>query len=411
MAGLERVIFHCDCNNFFASVELLEYPALREKPVAVSGSEDGKHGIILAKNEIAKKFNVKTAEATWEARRKCPELVLLPPHREKYVRFSKQINQIYAQYTDRVEPFGIDESWLDMTGSWQLFGKSPGETADRLRREVFEETGLTISVGVSFNKIFAKLASDMKKPNATTIITEKSYKDIIWPLPVTTLLFVGSKSAETMHEIGIDTIGQLAAADGVLLKQVVGKQGAILQRYARGEDDAEVSPVGYREPVKSVGNGRTFRRNLVGHRDIRIAVGALCDEVATRLRAKNLYATSLQVIIKNPELRSISRQKPLPYATNLTKDLTENAMELVTDNWDMAKPVRMLTVTGQNLTDQPFAVQTSLFAEPGAMNEKRKNLEQTIDVIRKKYGKSVIKDAGVMHNDIGLHTEEDPTED
>ncbi len=404
----ERVILHCDCNSFYASVELLQHPELREKPVAVAGSRDDRHGIILAKNEAAKRFNVKTAETVWQAKRKCPELILLPPHHREYRRWSDVLNTIYESYTDLVEPFGIDESWLDVTGSWQLFGQSPLEVANRLRNEVRGATGLTISVGLSFNKVFAKLGSDYKKPDATTEITRENYRDILWPLPVPAMLYVGHRAAETLAGLGIATIGDLAAADPVLLVQVLGKQGTLLSTYARGEDASPVARAGEYEPPKSVGNGLTFRRNLVGHRDLRTAVGALADEVAGRLRRHKLYAAGLQVQIKNPELKSISRQAPLPYATNLAKDLTNAAMALIAQNWDLAKPVRMITVTAQNLSDTPFAEQTSLFGPSAGMNEKRRKLEDSIDGIREKYGKSAILEGNALKNDIGLDAEARP---
>lgn len=398
----ERIILHCDCNSFYASVELLQYPELMDKPVAVSGSEDNRHGIILAKNEPAKRYKVQTAETVWQAKQKCPDLILLPPHRKEYRKYYQIINGIYESYTDRVEPFGIDESWLDVTGSWELFGQSPSEVADRIRMDVFHQTGLTISVGVSFNKIFAKLASDYKKPNATTEINKNTYKAIIWPLSVSSLLYVGRKVQQTLAGLGIQTIGALAASDEELLHRVLGKQGPQLRRYALGEDDTPVALAGEKEQVKSVGNGLTFRRNLIGYKDIRTGIGALADEVAARLRDEKLYATSLQVLIKNPELKSISRQKPLPFATNLSKDLTTAAMELLQANWDFAKPIRMLTLTAQHVTDLPFATQTSFFKEAERSNPKREKLEQSIDIIRKRYGKSAILEACVLHNDIGL---------
>ena len=407
----DRVIFHCDCNSFYASVELLSHPELRDKPVAVSGSVDNRHGIILAKNDPAKKFGVQTAETVWQAKKKCPNLLFLPPHHGKYRHYSGIINGIYANYTDRVEPFGIDESWLDMTGSWHLFGQSPKQVADRLRAEVQEKTGLTVSVGVSFNKVFAKLGSDYKKPNATTQILREDFEHILWPLPVGAMLYVGGKASATLQELSITTIGQLATADEGLVEQLLGKLGRQIQRYAQGLDDAPVLRAGEGEPIKSVGNGLTFKRNLVGDKDIRTGVGALADEVATRLRRQHLYAGGLQVLIKNTDLQSITRQKPLPYATNLASDLTRAAMELIRENWDLSRPIRMLTVTAQHLTDMPFATQTSLFGGEAGMDKKRQRLEESMDVIRQKYGKSSVVEASVLRNDIGLSTGARPDED
>lgn len=406
--SVQRVIFHVDCNSFYASVELLRHPGLREKPVAVSGSVDDRHGIILAKNEAAKRYKVQTAETVWQAKRKCPGLILLPPHRREYKKFSRIINDIYATYTDRVEPFGIDESWLDMTGSWQLFGPSPADVAHRLRRQVKRETGLTVSVGVSYNKVFAKLGSDYKKPDAVTEITPENVQNIVWPLPVTDLLMVGQRAAETLQTVGITSIGQLAAASEETLGHLLGKLGGVLHRYANGNDESPVARIGESEPIKSVGNGVTFRRNLVGERDVRTGVNSLADEVATRLRRYRLFAGNLQVLIKNPELKSISRQKPLPYATNLAKDLADHAMDLITQNWNLANPIRMLTITAGQLSELPFAVQTSLFEAPAEMDPKRTQLEHSIDKIREKYGKTAVLPAGGLHNDIGVDSEARP---
>ena len=408
---MERVVFHCDCNSFYASVELLNYPELRDKPVAVAGSEDNRHGIILAKNEPAKKFGVKTAETVWQARQKCPKLILLPPHHKEYRKFYSILNEIYASRTDLVEPFGIDESWLEMTGSWQLFGPSPQAVADALRGEVRSRTGLTISVGVSFNKVFAKLGSDIKKPDATTVISKENYQQVAWPLPVTAMLYIGEKARGVLSDIGVETIGQLAQTDEALLRQLLGKQGPVMRRYARGEDDDPVVPAGEAGPVKSVGNGLTFRRNLQGYRDIRVAVGDLADEVATRLRQNKLYASSVQVLIKNPDLKSISRQKPLPYATNLEQDLTRAAMELIAENWDLAKPIRMLTITAQNLSELPGASQISLFGDSTGPSARRERLEKSLDSIRGKYGRTAVRPAGVLQNDIGLPTGAEPEEE
>ena len=227
MEGPDRVILHCDCNAFYASVECLLHPAYRDVPMAVCGDPENRHGIILAKNERAKRFGVQTAETIWQARRKCPDLVLAPPHRDQYAIYSKRVNAIYQRYTDLVEPFGIDESWLDVTGSQRLFGSGP-EIADRLRAEVQRETGLTISVGVSFNKIFAKLGSDYKKPDATTVISRENYRDIVYPLSVSALLYVGKSARETLQNMRIRTIGDLAHADRKALVASLGKIGGEL---------------------------------------------------------------------------------------------------------------------------------------------------------------------------------------
>lgn len=346
----QRVIFHCDCNSFYASVELLRYPELRGVPVAVCGSPDDRHGIILAKNEPAKRYGVQTAETVWSALRKCPGLKLLPPHHGQYREMSRAVNAIYARYTDRIEPFGIDESWLDMTQTWRLFGSSPAGVADAVRRAVKAETGLTISVGVSFNKVFAKLGSDYKKPDAVTVIDTENFRRIVWPLPVNTLLYVGRSAQNTLAGLGVRNIGQLAAAKDEDLRAALGKLGPELGAYARGEENSPVRTADERPEIKSVGNGLTFKRNLVGEADVRAGLYALADEVATRLRAHGLYAAAVQVLIKNPDLKSISRQKPLPWPSHLAREIGGAALELVKANWSLDAPIRMLTVTALNLT-------------------------------------------------------------
>ena len=252
---MDRVIYHCDCNSFYCSVELLSRPELQNVPTAVCGNPKSRHGIILAKNEPAKRFGVRTAETIWQARQKCPDLVLLPATHGLYQEYSKRVNAIYDRFTDLIEPFGIDESWLDVTGSLHLFGGDPRALADRIRNTVREELGLTISVGVSFNKVFAKLGSDYKKPDATTVISRENFRRIVWPLPVTDLLFVGRASAKVLGQYGVSTIGDLAAFDKNALTELLGKQGGQLWEYANGLEHSPVAPAGTYTPPKSVGNG------------------------------------------------------------------------------------------------------------------------------------------------------------
>ncbi|MEG0167290.1 MAG: DNA polymerase IV [Ruthenibacterium sp.] len=401
---MERAILHCDCNCFFASVELLDHPELRNVPVAVCGSPDERHGIVLAKNEAAKQCGVQTAETIWSAMRKCPKLTLLPPHHEKYTHFSRIINEIYARYTDKVEPFGIDESWLDITNTWQLFAESPAALADTIRQTVKTETGLTISIGVSFNKVFAKLGSDYKKPDAITVINRENYRKIVWPLPVGALLYVGKAAQNTLAGLGVKNIGQLAAKEPALLTAALGKTGAELSRYARGEDDAPVRLAGEKTNAKSIGNALTFKRNLVSEADLRAGVSALADEVATRLRAHKMYATAVQIMMKDIDLKSIQRQSQLPHPTHLAKEIGDAAMLLIAANWNKNKPMRMLAITAIGLTDGQDAQQTSLFGAPEIENAKRESLEKSLDVIRKKYGKAAIAPGNVVRNDIGLDT-------
>lgn len=389
---MERVIFHCDLNSFYASVELLSYPELRGQPVAVCGDPAARHGIILAKNEPAKRKGVKTAETVWQARQKCPDLILLPAHHDKYRYYSRLAGEVYCRYTDLVEPFGIDESWLDMTGTLHLFGGDPRAVADRLRREMKEELGLTISVGVSFNKIFAKLGSDYKKPDATTVFSRENFRELVWPLPVTDLLYVGRASGKLLAAHGIHTIGELAATPKENLIRLMGKNGGQLHDYATGEEHSPVRPAGETPPPKSVGNGMTFRRDLVGEEEIRAGVSVLSQQVAMRLRKHGLKGTVVQVSVRSPAFQTISRQKGCAAPTNVSRDITGTAMELLQVCWSWSSPVRAITVTaGGLLPEEEAGEQLDLFhPEAARRREKQETLEKTMDQLKERYGKAVV---------------------
>ncbi|MPM66092.1 DNA polymerase IV [bioreactor metagenome] len=388
---MDRIILHCDLNGFYASVELLEHPELRDCPVAVCGDPQLRHGIILAKNEPAKAFGVKTAETIWQAKRKCPELVLLPAHHEKYARYSKLVNGIYARFTDLVEPFGIDESWLDVTHCLHLFACSPGELADRIRATVHTELGLTISVGVSFNKVFAKLGSDYRKPDATTVITRENFQTLVWPLPVKDLLFVGASAARLLRSYGVQTIGGLAAFGREELCALLGKQGATLHDYATGADRSPVVPPSPGDMPKSVGNGLTFPKDLLGRDEVRAGLGMLSERVAARLRRHGLKCTAVQVTIRDPGFRDICRQKHLAAPTCVSQEISQTALELVLSAWSMSAPIRALTVTALDLLPEAEAgEQMSLFGAGTARRDKLERLERTMDRIRGKYGSSSV---------------------
>lgn len=393
---MERIILHCDCNSFYASVELLSHPELKRKPVAVCGDPESRHGIILAKNEPAKAFGVKTAETIWQARKKCPGLILLPAHREQYARFSKRLNAIYEQYTDLVEPFGIDESWLDLSGTVHLFGGDAEAVADQIRARVKEELGLTVSVGVSFNKVFAKLGSDYRKPDATTVISRENFRDIVWPLPVTDLLYVGRSAAALLAQYDVSTIGALAAFDRDALTALMGKQGAQLWAYANGLENSPVLPADAYVPPKSIGNGETFSTDLTADGDIRRGVSLLADSVAFRLRRHRLKATTLQVTIRDPKFRDICRQKPLPGPTCVSRELADAAMELIHASWQPGAPIRAVTLTAHNLVpEEEAAQQLDLFGAGDLLRrDKLEKLERTVDGLRQKYGRQAVRPAG-----------------
>ena len=388
----DRIILHCDLNCFFASVELLDKPALQNVPVAVCGDPASRHGIILAKNEPAKRMGVQTAETVWQAKQKCPHLILLPPHHSLYADYSRRVNTIYGQYTDLVEPFGIDESWLDVTGSLHLFGGDARQLADDIRARLRQELRLTISVGVSFNKVFAKLGSDYKKPDATTVISRENWRDMVWPLPVGDLLFVGRAARRTLSQFGVETIGQLAACKPELLEQLMGKAGLQLYRYANGLDDAPVRPQHEQEPVKSVGNSTTFPENLTRWEQVRGGLQMLCDSVAARLRQQGLYCGGVAVGVRDAQFRTVSRQMRLPGPTHLMRDIYGAALELTGRIWKAPTPVRLLSVTALYITDSADSYQQLdlLAGDATARDRRQEQLESAMDAIRGKYGRDAI---------------------
>lgn len=388
----DRIILHCDLNCFFASVELLDKPALQNVPVAVCGDPASRHGIILAKNEPAKRMGVQTAETVWQAKQKCPHLIFLPPHHSLYADYSRRVNTIYGQYTDLVEPFGIDESWLDVTGSLHLFGGDARQLADDIRARLRQELRLTISVGVSFNKVFAKLGSDYKKPDATTVISRENWRDMVWPLPVGDLLFVGRAARRTLSQFGVETIGQLAACKPELLEQLMGKAGLQLYRYANGLDDTPVRPQHEQEPVKSVGNSTTFPENLTRWEQVRGGLQMLCDSVAARLRQQGLYCGGVAVGVRDAQFRTVSRQMRLPGPTHLMRDIYGAALELTGRIWKAPNPVRLLSVTALYITDSAESYQQLdlLAGDAIARDRRQEQLESAMDAIRGKYGRDAI---------------------
>lgn len=400
----ERVILHCDCNSFFASVETLMRPELAGVPMAVTGDPEDRHGIILAKNELAKRYGVQTAETIYSAKQKCPGLVCVLSHHRKYGEISRLVNAIYLDYTDLVDPFGIDESFLDVTGSMRLFGCSPRELADRIRERVKREIGITISVGVSFCRVFAKLGSDYKKPDATTVIDRSNYKEVAFPLPVSALLFAGRRTTEALRTMGIQTIGDLARADRARVVARLGEAGDTLWRYANGMDEEPVRAYHDRPAPKSVGNGMTFRRDISGEAEIRSGVMALCDSVAARLRDEDRKATVVQVQIKTPDFRTVQKQCTLKRATWLRVDLIANAMALIRAAVGYGTAIRALTVTASGLIPPGEAEeQLDIFSNASATPSREERVEGALSEIRRKHGTGSIS-LGLFDNDeIGVH--------
>ena len=399
----DRVVLHSDLNAFFASVETVLNPALAHVPMAVCGDPERRHGIILAKNELAKRRGIVTAETIYQAQKKCPNLVLVRPHHDLYVRYSREINAIYREYTDLVEPFGIDESWLDVTGSQKLFGD--GKTiADALRARIRRETGLTVSVGVSFNKTIAKLGSDLKKPDAVTVIDRAHFREIVWPLPVESLLYVGKSAMQVFRDLRIHTVGALAQSSPELLKNKLGKLGIELHAYANGEDNEPVKSAYAKHEVKSVGNGMTFSRDLYGMEEILVGLDAVCDLAAARMREAGVKCTGVQLAIKDENFVTVGRQKQLALPTNLAREMREAAAALLRETWNPRLGIRALTVTGIGLVPEGAAVQIGFFDNPEA-DTRADRRERAVDSIRKKFGKGAIQSGGILASDIGIDKE------
>ena len=379
---LARTILHIDLNNFYASVECLYRPELRGLPVAVTGDAAARHGIILAKNNVAKGCGVKTGEVIWQARQKCPGLVCLPPDFRKYLRFSRLARAIYEEYTDQVEPFGIDEAWLDVTGSTRLFGDGPA-IADAIRRRLREELGVTASVGVSFNKIFAKLGSDMKKPDATTVIAAENFRELVWPLPVGELLYVGRSTRSKLANRAVYTVGDLAGRGVKALRLLLGVWGETLWHFANGLDDSPVRRGGEEGFVRSVGNSTTTPRDLLTDEDVKLIVFVLAESVAARLRRHGLKCRTVVIHVRDAELFTFERQGGLAAPSCVSGDIAARAMALFREHYRWEKPIRSLGVRGADLVTANGLTQLDLFAADAA---DREALERTVDGLRRRFG-------------------------
>lgn len=385
-----RTILHCDMNNFYASVECLYDASLRDKPIAVCGDPDLRHGIVLAKNYAAKAYGIRTGNPIWLARKLCPDLVVVPPHYDRYLHFSALARDVYCEYTDQVEPYGLDECWLDVSGSTKLFGDGKS-IADELRQRIRQELGITASVGVSFSKVFAKLASDIKKPDATTIIPANGWEDIVWPLPVTDLLYVGPQSGELLRRYGIKTIGDLAAVSTASIKSWLGKCGVVLQSYAMGLDSSLVSAVGTSPPVKSIGNSTTMPRDMEDGDDLRIILFILAESVAERLRQQDLQCSTVQVSLRSTDLTWCERQAKLDTPTCNSRTIFDAAYRLYRENAN--GPLRSIGVRACQL-DHWGHIQTSLMDDV-AHAQRLDDLDHAVDDIRRRYGRDSVR-RGIM---------------
>ena len=386
-----RHILHSDANCFYASVEAVLNPELRGKAVAVCGSEEERHGIVLAKSEKAKKAGVTTGMPCWEAREKCPDIIIVKPHFEYYSKFSRLLHQIYERYTDYVEPFGLDECWLDVTKSQ----KSPMEIAEEIRQAVKDELGLTVSIGVSFNKVFAKLGSDMKKPDAITEISRDNFKTKVWPLPCSSLLYCGRQTSQKLHMLSIRTIGELAAMPSDYIVNHFGKNGRDLWQFANGLDDSDVAHMDFYVPAKSVGHGVTCVENLVNREEANKVIVALSQDIGYKLRASHLCACGVALTVKDRGLICHSYQKKLSSPTQDELVISKAAASLLQENYRFREPIRAITVTAINLNEESAPVQSILLYDYDA-ETKRKKLNSALDEINDTYGKGSIKPAVIL---------------
>ena len=391
---MERIILHSDCNSFYASVECLHHPEIREKPVAVGGDIEQRHGIILAKNQLAKQFHVSTGEAIWRAKQKCPELIVLPPNFPLYLRFSRLARDIYLDYSNRVEPFGLDEAWLDITSSENQ--KDKGErTAHEIRKRIREELGITVSIGVSYNKIFAKLGSDYRKPDAVTMITKENYRQIAWPLPVSDLLYVGPATKRKLNGFGVHTIGELAQTPVEILRSKFGKIGDILWCFSNGLDSSPVADFQNQPVVKSIGNSTTAPRDLERDEDVKIILYVLADSVARRLREQGLKGRTIHFSVRDNSLFSFTRQKTLGFYTNLTEEIAGEALSLFREHYRWKRPVRSVGISVSDLAADTIYSQTSLFCDE-VKREKVERLDKALDRLKARFGTFAIQPAVLL---------------
>lgn len=390
---MERVILHCDMNNFYASVECMLDPSLSEQAIAVCGSESDRHGIVLAKNERAKAAGVRTAEPIWQAMRKCPSLRVVSPHFEEYVRVSRAVRRIYERYTDLVESFGLDECWLDCSASMRLFG-SGEEIARELCRTVKEELGLTISVGVSFNKVFAKLASDMKKPNAVSVISKENFRDVAWRLPAKDLLGVGAATGARLKTIGISTIGDLAVFPEAPLYRLLGSVGRDLRRFALGLDFSAVEPKTDESPDRSIGHGITTAEDLTTSAEVERLILSLTEEIGHRLFLYHRHAEGISVSVRDSRLRVKEWQCKLSSPTQSARTIAGEACELFKKNYGWENPLRSVTVRAIGLSASELSGQIGIFDDESEV--KGRTLDRTVEEIRHRFGLDAIRSASLF---------------
>ena len=393
---MKRIILHSDLNCFYASVEMMLNPKLRNKAIAVCGSTESRHGIVLAKSELAKRSGVKTGMVNWEARQCCPGIIMVPPQYDEYLKYSKLTRAIYGRYTNQVESYGMDECWCDVSGSRTMFGDGMA-IADEIRETVKAELGLTVSIGVSYNKIFAKLGSDMKKPDAITAISADDFKEKIWPLPASDLLYVGRATTKKFAGYGIHTIGDIANTSQDFLKRLLGVNGLALWSYANGLDTSRVMPGDYESPVKSIGHGITCNADLDSNEEVWKVMLELSQDIGHRLRLHSLTARGVQITIRDNDLYFKQYQAPIDSQTQSPMEIAGKARQLFEANYRWQNKVRAVTVRAINLIPADTPYQISIF-EDAAQRERRERLDNAIEEIRGRFGKRAIYSACLMGN-------------
>lgn len=390
----KRTILHSDLNSFYASVEMMLDPSLRGKAVAVCGSTEDRHGIVLAKSELAKKAGVKTGMVNGEARKLCPNLIVVPPQYDQYLKYSKLTRAIYQRYTDLIEPFGMDECWLDVTSSRGLFGDGM-KIAEEIRNATREELGLTVSIGVSFNKIFAKLGSDMKKPDAITEISVDNYKDKVWPLPASDMIYCGRSTTSKLAKYGIHTIGDIADTSPDFLRRILGINGLSLWTFANGTDDSRVMHKDFVSPIKSIGHGITCVSDLLNNDEVHKVILALSQDIGHRLRVHELTARTVQVSVRGDDLYGQQFQCKLPFTTQLPCEIAETAYRAFRENYQWKTNVRAVTVRTIELVPKNTPLQLSMFVDGEKIN-RRERLEDSIESVRQRFGKEALTYASIM---------------
>lgn len=389
---MERHILHVDCNKFYASVECSVHPELHGKPLVVGGNEEARHGVVLTKNELAARYDIKTGETLWSARRKCPDLVTVPPHFQLYGEYSKKVRQILLQYTPLVEPFGLDEAWLDVTGC----RLHPVDMAHEIRRRVKDELGITVSIGVSFNKSFAKLGSDYKKPDAVTVFSRENYRQLVWPLPIGELLYVGQSTKEKLEERFLYTIGDVAKANPSLLQAILGKSGAELHAVANGREAQPVVPVEEADEVQSVSNGMTTPRDLTDDRDVQQVITALAESVGRRLRKQKLRGRTVELHLRDNRLVTHTHRITLDHYIQATVDVAHEAYALFRSVYRWPHPLRSVTVGISGLESEDAPCQLDM--ADNIEREKRERLDRTVDTLRERFGNACIRRAISMED-------------